>query len=201
MAIPSSGLERLAAVSDQGRPRLGGRVDPAPHQGLCENGPHARPDGVRPERVRAVGAEDHRAAHQRVRGPDHRADVARIGDPVQVDAGRLGSLGPDLPPDADCPRPRAELRDLGEQGRLNLRAAQSLARGRQELDRLGPGVARRRDQVLSLRDEEALALATPTPPEAANQLQLLVVGAGDRHKKGRLRLADRPGDLALAAVI
>ena len=115
-------------------------------QRLGEDRAHARPHGVRPEGVRAIGAEHHRAADQRVRGPDHGADVARVGDAVQVDAGRLRLVGPDLPPDPDRPGPRAERREAVEQRRLDLGAAEPLARRGQQLDRLGPGRARGRSR-------------------------------------------------------
>ena len=124
---------------------------------------------------------------------------------VQVDAWRHGRLGPRLPPDADHPRPRAELRDPRQQRRLDLGPAEALTRRGEQLHRLRSGLTRRGQQVLALGDEQALALAGAPPAEAADQLELLVVGAGDhsigssKTKKGG-RSADRPGSLALAAL-
>ena len=57
------------------------------------------------------GPSDDRAVEQGVGGADDRADVAGVADPVQVDAGRAGRLGPAQRPDRDRPRARAERRD------------------------------------------------------------------------------------------
>ena len=80
-------LDRLAAVSDQRRPRLRGVGDPGAQQRLSEDGAHARPHRAGSEGVSAAGAEHHDAADQRGRRSDHGADVPRVGDAVQVDAG------------------------------------------------------------------------------------------------------------------
>src|SRR6185295_15689391 len=145
---------------------------------------HARPDGVSAVRIGAVRAEDHGTSNQRIRGANHRADVAGVRDAVQIDARRDRGLGPSLWPDPDGPRPRSELGEAVEKRRLHLGAAQALTRCGEQLDRLrirGPSGG---EQVLTLADEEALALASPTPAEAANQLQLLVMWAGDGRHSG-----------------
>ena len=82
-----------------------------------------------------------------------------IADAVQVDAGRLARLAPSAArqtPIARVPEPSVRPR---EQLRLDLRAAQALARRREQLDRLAPAACAAADQVLALGDEQALALA------------------------------------------
>src|SRR5262249_10221278 len=123
------------------------------------------------------GAERHGALEQRVRGADDRADVARVGDAVQVDAGRLRHGRPAPLPDRDRARARAKRGDRGEQLGVHLVALEPGIRGYEDQARHR---ARRQagvEQVLALAREQALALAVLALAQLANQLQLLVMWA------------------------
>ena len=199
---PLERLQGLAAVSDQSRPRLGGRLERRPHQRLGEDRPHARPNRPGPEGVGASRSQDYRAADQGEGGPDHGADVSGIGDAMEIDAGGDRLVRPAALPDADRAGARAERGEAIEERRLDLGPTQPLPGRGEQLDRLGAGLPRRRQQVLALADEEAIALPRPPPLQAPDQLQLLVVGAGDqsisassRQQKGR-PLCGPPGKVA-----
>src|SRR6187551_1664354 len=130
-------------------------------------------------RVGTVGAEHNRAAEQGLSGADDRANVAGIGNPMQVNAGWPYRSGPDLRPNGDHPRARAKRRDLRQQLRLDFLAA-DLATGEAEQDAgLGASGQPRLDQVLALGREQSLALALLALAQLADQFQLLVVGAGN----------------------
>src|SRR5680860_451212 len=96
-----------------------------------------------------------------------------VGDPVQVAAGRLHRVRPGPRPDG------APAGDLGQQLRLDLLAGEAAARGAEPEARLDTRGQPRLDQVLALGREQALALAMPAIAQLADQLQLLVVGAGN----------------------
>ena len=152
---------------------------PARAERLGEDRAHARPHRLRREGVGAAGAEHDRAAEQRVRGAHDRADVAGVADPVQVDAGRAAAprpsaaarpRSPGSPSRASRPRRAARARPPR---RPAPPAAVSSERGSRA------GGEPRRQQVLALGHEQALALAVLALAQLADQLQLLVLGALD----------------------
>ena len=117
------------------------------------------------------------------RGADDRADVAGVADPVQIDAGRLASAIAQRrgqTPIARVPEPSVETR--AEQLRLDLRPAEARARLQSAARPARARPPRRRHQVLALAHEQILALAVLALLELADQLQPLVVGAGDCHR-------------------
>jgi len=67
-----------------------------------------------------------------------------------------------------------EGRDLGQEHRLDVLA------GDEQLDRLDPGVDRRLDEILTLRDEEPELVAPAAVLQLADELELLVVERGDQ---------------------
>src|SRR5262249_40317327 len=152
-------------------------------QRLGEDGTHARPDRMRPEGISGPGPENHRPTDQGEGRPDDGADVPRIRDAVQIGTGPNDLVRPALGPDPDRASPGAQLREPVEQRGLDLGPPEPLSRGCEQLHRLRAGGAGRREQVLALCHEQTLALTAPPPAEAANQLQLLVLCAGD-HWRG-----------------
>ncbi len=131
---------------------------------------------------------------KRVGGADHGADVGRVADPVQIDADRaLDLLRPALAPGGDHPRPRAKARLLGEQLGLDLEPADPRPGGAEQQQRLGAGGDPRLQQVLALGQEQPLALAAAAVAQAADQLQLLVVGACDHYVSSVLVYSKRKG--------
>ena len=171
-------------MGDQGDPRRRRRLDPARSGGWAKSEPMLARTAFGENGSAQSGPSTTGAAEQRVGGADDRADVAGVGDAVQVDAGRAGPLGPAQRPDRDHPRARAERRDLGQQLRLDLLAAEAAAGGGEHEARLGAGRQAGLDQVLALAREQALALAVLALAQLADQLQLLVLGAGDHRPVG-----------------
>ncbi len=179
VARPLDRSKAPAAVGDQRRPRRRRLLHPAPGDRLAEDRPHARPRRLRPVRVGAAGPEHHGAAAQRVGGADDRADVAGVGDTVQVETGGLDPLRPALRPDRDRPRSRTQRGDLRQQLGVDLLATEPTAGGGEHEARLDACAEPGLDQVLALGDEQPLALAVLALAQLADQLQLLVVGALD----------------------
>ena len=82
---------------------------------------HRRPHGLVPVRVGGAGSERHAGRPERQRAAQRGADVAGVVDAPQRQAQRPGRRRrPALPVHAERARARAELRDLGEQVRLDL---------------------------------------------------------------------------------
>ena len=132
-------VEPLAAVGDQRGPRRRRLPHLAPRRRLGEDRAHARPHRLRREGVGAAGAEHDRAVEQGVGGADDGADVAGVGDAVQVDAGRPGRLGtsaaarprsPASPSRARRRRRAAPARPPRRPARCRRRSAGSAARRR-----------------------------------------------------------------------
>src|SRR4051795_2026878 len=115
-------------MSDQGGAGPRSLPDLSPRDRLAKDRAHARPHRLRGEGIGAAWAEHDRALEQGVSGADDRADVARVTDPMQVDAGRAAGLGPALCPDRDRPRAGAEIRYPGQQLGLDLLSAEATAR-------------------------------------------------------------------------
>jgi len=67
-----------------------------------------------------------------------------------------------------------EGRDLGQEHRLDVLA------GDEELHRFDPGIDRRLDEILTLRDEEPELVAPAAVLQLADELELLVVERGDQ---------------------
>ena len=151
---------------------------------------------LRPERVGAAVGERDRGA-ERVGGAQQRADVAGIGDVPERERrlARLARQGGGAV-DADDARRVRQRRDRGQQLRLDV-----LARDEQ-LDRLDPGGARRRDEILALDGEEPELLALALlREELADELQRRVRRRGDQRRARRpcrrergLRLLDDRGE-------
>jgi hypothetical protein len=68
----------------------------------------------------------------------------------------------------------SESRDLGQERRLDVLA------GNEQLHRGDPGVDRRLDEILTLRDEEPELVAPAAVLQLADELELLVVERGDQ---------------------
>ena len=184
VATESERFESLATVRDQRGARSRRVRHPAPRQRLAEDRAHARPHRLRRVRVGAVGPEHHGAADQRVGGANDRADVAGVGDPVQVEAGRAAGLGPALRPDGDRPRPRAERVETsasssGSTSSPPSPAPAAVSRKRGSAPAARPASTRSSPSV----DEQPLALAMLALAQLAHQFQLLVLGAGDHRSR------------------
>ena len=174
-------------MGDQGRPaapaspprsaRAGGRAKIEPmlaRTAFGENGSaQSGPSATGPSSSACGGADD-------------RADVAGVADPVQVEAGRRRRRRPSAaarprspasPSRAPRPRPAAPARPPRRP------SAGSPAPRLEQEARLGAGGQPGLDQVLALGREQPLALAVLALAQLADQLQLLVLGAGD-HRVG-----------------
>ena len=93
-----------------------------------------------------------------------------------------GNLHHALRPNGDRARAGTERGDARQQLRLHLLAAQAAAGGAQQEARLATGREPGVDQILALGREQSLPLAILALAQPADQLQLLVLGAGDhRH--------------------
>ena len=122
---------------------------------------------------------------ERLRAAQDGADVSRVGDAVEVDDQRAGErpapTAPRRPRASGCPDASSET--PSQQLRLHLGAGQTAPGGGETLDRRPAGGVGRGEQILALRDEPARPVAlTPALAELADLLELLVVGAGDRHR-------------------
>ena len=133
------------------------------------------------------GPEHDRAVEQRVGGADdrrrrcrdRRRRAGRRSGACACSAQRSGQTAI-----ARVPEPSDG--DRGQQLRLDLLAAESGAGGGQHEARLGTGRQPGLEQVLALGREQPLALAVLALAQLADQLQLLVLGAGD-HRLGSAR--------------
>jgi hypothetical protein len=67
-----------------------------------------------------------------------------------------------------------ERRHLAEECRLDIFS------GNEDLDRLDPGVERRLDEILTLRDEEPELVAPTAVVQLPDELELLVLARGDQ---------------------
>ncbi len=86
----------------------------------AEDRAHARAHGLRPVRVGAAGAERDARGAERLRGAQHRADVAGVADAVQVHAQRPRGGAPALLVDGEHARAGAERGHARERGALDV---------------------------------------------------------------------------------
>ena len=180
---------RASATSASVRPgssadascRASGTANTAPMLARTALGPNGSAQSG-PERD-ASGAERRRRAQ-------HRADVARVVDAVQVHAQRPGRRRrPALLVDGQRARARGQPGGGRQQLGLDLGPVQPAARRAVALDGGPPAAsaAASRSSPSATNRPRALAVA-PARAELADLLELLVVGAGDRHleeQKGR----------------
>ena len=162
------------------------RVVEAP-RGNPEDRSHRGAQGLRRRRVGASRRERDERRPERIGGPDERADVSRIADVPERQPrrsvelpGQIGSAE-----DGDDPRRVSERRELGEEAGLDLFGAfeaielNGPLRVHERVDRLQTGGQPRRDEILSLADEEPELGALPPGRELADELQTRVGGGGD----------------------
>ena len=181
---------RLAAVGDERDPRRRGRLERGdPQRRPREDRAHARPHRLRPVGVGAVRAEDDGAAEQRVGGADDRADVAGVGDAVQVEAGRGRRSVGARPPAAPRPRSpaspsrarrrrpaapaRPPRRPARRRARCRRRPARTAARPRSPA-RPRPGPRPRSRTAPRARGASARAACGPA---SASRCRLVIIGA------------------------
>ena len=162
----------LATVGREGHRASGHRVPRDERH--PEDRPRRRAQRLRRQRVGAAVGEGDGGA-ERIRGADERADVPRVGEPPEREAGvarRLREVR--APVDADRARGVRQRRHAGEELRLH-----GLARDEQ-VDGLDAGDPRRVHEVLALDGEEAgLVAVLALPEELPDELQRRVVTRGD----------------------
>ena len=164
-----------------------------------EDGAHARPHGLRPERVRAAGSErDARSRRRPARSAARRRRCRGRRRPRgRRTADRRAPTSAPRRRRAPASPSRARRRAPGSPARPRCPAS-PLSAATKRSTRRPAGVLRGRQQVLALGDEAPGVLAPAAPRQAADLLELLVVGARDRSsscpetKKGALLVERRP---------
>ncbi len=160
-----------------------------PRERYGEHGSHARAYRFGTERVSAAGPERHARRSEGERRAQDRAHVAGIVNPVQIHAQRTQRpLGPALLIHGEGTGARGQSRRARQQLGVDLDPRQAAARRAEALDRFPPGCIGGRQQIFALGHEHPHALAlTAARAQFPDLFELLVVGAGDGHrrKKGR----------------
>ena len=183
-AGPRSGSARWAGVGHQrdALPRQL-RDRPRARKRHVEDRAHAGPHRLGRPRVGAARAERHARGAEGVSRAQHRADVAGIGEPVQVDAQRpQRAWAPALLVHADRACSRPERADRRQRRRLHIekaRATELAASDPIALHGPPPRVGGSRKQILALGEEAAAARALAAALQAPQLLQAGVVGGGD----------------------
>ena len=181
-------VQRTPAAPASRASLVPGRAPNSPvRNGHVEDRAHAGAHRLGSERIGGARTEGHTRGAERLRGAQHRADVAGVADTMEVDANGAGRRrGPTLLVDGQRPRSRPELRSRGEELGEHRVTFESAAGRDESRDRCPAGGVGGRQQVLALGHEPAQpgALAA-APVQLADFLELLVVGACNRQVRDR----------------
>ncbi len=169
-----------------------------------EDRAHAGPHGLRRMRIGATRAERHAARAERLRRAQHRTDVPRVPDAMQVHAQRTTRRhGPALLVHTDHARSRTQCRHGDERVPLHIDealSAEPAARHAIALERTPSCQLGRGDQVLALGREAAAELTIVLARQATQLLEGWIVLGGDSHRFVRFSSSGGPFVLRWVAI-